>query len=61
MSNTQDAEAPAPTATVSLNITRGSGVALHASAQVPDEMVIDMAGMIGAMIFDASYADPTSG
>lgn len=47
-----------PLATVTLSITRGSGIVLNAAASVPDEMVIDMAGMIGAMIFDASYAEP---
>lgn len=46
-------------ATVNLNITRGNGINLNATAQVPDEMVMEMAGMIGAMIFDASVAMPS--
>lgn len=45
-------------ASVSIGITRTNGITTSASAEVPDEMVIDMAGMIGAMIFDASLALP---
>lgn len=44
-------------ASVSLSITRDNGLVLNASSEVPDAIVIDMAGMIGAMIFDASYAE----
>lgn len=45
-------------ATVSMSITRPGGLVLNAAAEVPDEMVIEMASMIGAMIFDASVALP---
>lgn len=44
-------------ASVSLAITRDNGLVLNASSEVPDAAVVEMAGMIGAMIFDASYAE----
>lgn len=47
-------------ATVSIGITRDNGIHINASAEVDDASVIDMAGMIGAMIFDASYAEGSS-
>ena len=45
-------------ATVSLTIARDSGIVLNASSEVDDATVLDMASMIGAMIFDASVALP---
>lgn len=44
-------------ATVSIGIVRDNGIHINASAEIADAEVIDMAGMIGAMIFDASYAE----
>lgn len=43
-------------ATVSFSIARDNGVVLNATSNIPDEQVIDMAAMIGAMIFDSSVA-----
>lgn len=44
-------------ATVTISIARDNGTVLNASADVADSAVVDMAGMVGAMIFDASYAE----
>lgn len=45
-------------ATVSFSVTRDNGIVVTASAEVDDLMVLDMSGMIGAMVFDASLAMP---
>ena len=44
-------------AQVSISIVRENGIVMNASADVDDAAVIDIAGMLGAMVFDASYAE----
>lgn len=41
-------------ATITFSIARENGIVVNASANVDDAMVLDMTGMIGAMVFDAS-------
>lgn len=43
-------------ASVNISIARDNGTVMNAGCEIPDEQVIEMASMIGAMIFDASVA-----
>lgn len=43
-------------AQISINITRDNGTQIAGSGTVDDALLIDIASMLGAMLFDASTA-----
>lgn len=46
-------------ANVTISIARDNGTTINASGEVPDALIVDTAAMLGAMLFDASAAEPT--
>ncbi|MFD0044754.1 hypothetical protein ACFVGV_06140 [Pseudarthrobacter scleromae] len=48
------------TASVSVSIMRPNGTSISGSAQVPDEMIADIAATLGALIFDAAATPPAA-
>lgn len=50
-------------ASVQITIQRDNGTSINASGVVPDELIVDTAAMLGAMLFEAAAATtppPTS-
>ena len=48
-------------AEVNVTIRRDNGMNVSATGQVDDAMVVDIASMLGAMLFDAATADAMAG
>ncbi len=48
------------TASISISINRPGGTSISGTAQVADELVADIAAMLGALIFDGAAAPATA-